>query len=94
MVARRFEILFVLRQRDHNEIAVMTPNGENITSLIKIPVGCCTRRGRPTGSKISFQTVGTDHIVLEVINADGTHRMQVADHRIVDPEVGQGASWI
>jgi len=87
------KILFVQSQQSTSDIAVMKPDGKDVRVLTNGTGTVLHPSWSPDGKRIAFQTVGPEGIALDVMDADGSHRMNITDNLIVDLEVGQGATW-
>ena len=87
------KIMFVQNQPGHTEIALMRPDGKDVTVLTNGSGVVLHPSWSPDGSKIAFQSVSQDDVSLEVMDVDGTHRTKVADHMVFEAELGWQASW-
>ena len=84
---------FASAEQGHSDIVVMSPDGRNVKVLTG-GTGLSLRPAwSPDGSRIAFQTMSQDDVLLEVINADGTNRTKIADHLLFEMERAVEPSW-
>jgi TolB protein len=86
-------ITFVSVERGHSHIAVMNSDGKNIKVLTGGSGYALRRSWSPDGSRIAFQAVSDEAVLLELIEADGTRRTNLADHLMFDMSEGGAPSW-